>query len=111
MYDTLSVVGFKGLDEEQVLEAMIEAGIDVEDIETEDDSIVIYGATQDLYNIKEAILNVKNDINFDAFEITTLPKEKVTLQGEELEQFKKLLTLLDDVDDVQNVYHNVELGE
>jgi transcriptional/translational regulatory protein YebC/TACO1 len=44
-------------------------------------------------------------------ELTTLPKEKTTLEGEELDQFKKLLTLLDDVDDVQNVYHNVELGE
>ena len=43
--------------------------------------------------------------------ISTLPKEKTTLEGEDLAQFKKLLTLLDDVDDVQNVYHNVELGE
>ena len=42
-------------------------------------------------------------------EITTLPKEKITLMGEDLEVFKKLLKLLDDVDDVQNVYHNVNL--
>ena len=51
------------------------------------------------------------DINFEVDEITTLPKEKIALQGEDLEIFKKLLTLLDNCDDVQNVYHNVDLGE
>ena len=109
MYDTLSVVGFKGLDEEQALEAMIEAGVDIEDIEVEDDSIVIYGAPQDLYNIKEAILNVKSDMNFDVLEITTLPKEKITIAGEDLECFNKMLTMLDDIEDVREVYHNVNL--
>ena len=38
-----------------------------------------------------------------------LPKEKVTLQGEDLETFNKVLAMLDDVEDVQEVYHNVEL--
>ena len=38
-----------------------------------------------------------------------LPKERMTLTGEDLETFNKLLTMLDEVDDVQNVYHNVEL--
>ena len=109
MYDTLSVVGFKGLDEEQALEAMIEAGVDIEDIEVEDDSIVIYGLPQDLYNIKEAILNVKSDMNFDVLEITTLPKEKITIAGEDLECFNKMLTMLDDIEDVREVYHNVNL--
>ena len=37
-----------------------------------------------------------------------VPNETVALEGEDLELFKRLLTLLDDVDDVQNVYHNVE---
>lgn len=36
-----------------------------------------------------------------------VPNEEVELEGEELDLFKRLLTLLDDVDDVQNVYHNV----
>lgn len=36
-----------------------------------------------------------------------VPNEEVELQGEDLELFRRLVTLLDDVDDVQNVYHNV----
>ena len=37
-----------------------------------------------------------------------LPKDKVVLQGDDLADFNKLLTLLDDIEDVQHVYHNVE---
>lgn len=109
MYDTLSVVSFKGLTEDETLEAMIEAGVDVEDIELEDESIVVYGAPQDLYNIKEAILSVNSNINFDVLEITTLPKEKITIAGEDLECFNKMLAMLDDIEDVREVYHNVNL--
>ena len=41
-------------------------------------------------------------------EDTMLPNDYVELEGEDLELFKRLVTLLDDVDDVQNVYHNVK---
>lgn len=109
MYDDLSIVSFKGLSEEAVLDAMIEAGIDVEDIETQEDSVVVYGAPQDLYNIKEAILTINKDITFDIDEITTLPKEKITIAGEDLDCFNKLITMLDDIEDVQHVYHNVNI--
>ena len=37
-----------------------------------------------------------------------VPNETVSLEGEDLDLFKRLVTLLDDVDDVQNVYHNVD---
>ena len=109
MYDDLSIVSFKSLTEEVVLDAMIEAGIDIEDIETQEDSVVVYGAPQDLYNIKEAILGINKDIIFDTDEITTLPKEKITIAGEDLDCFNKLLTMLDDIEDVQHVYHNVNI--
>ncbi len=107
-YDNLCVLSFKGLTEEETLEALINGEVDAE-IEVEDDVITLYGNPQDLFKIKNAILDYKKDIVFDVDEITTLPKEKVTLTGEDLEQFKKLLSLLDNVDDVQNIYHNVEL--
>lgn len=108
-YDNLCIISFKGLTEEQTLDALIEHDIDNVDMELEDDSMVLYGEPQDNFKIKEAILSVLPDAQFDMDEITMLPKDKVTLEGEDLEMFNRLITLLDDIEDVQHVYHNVEL--
>ena len=56
-----------------------------------------------------ALRKARNDIEFEIDEISMLPLDKVKLEGEELEMFNKLLSMLDDVEDVQEVYHNVEL--
>ncbi|MBQ4252484.1 MAG: YebC/PmpR family DNA-binding transcriptional regulator, partial [Erysipelotrichaceae bacterium] len=48
------------------------------------------------------------EIQFDVLEISMLPNDYVTLDGEDKVLFQRLLTLLDDVDDVQHVFHNVE---
>lgn len=109
MYDHLAIISFKGLNEEETLEALIEAGVDASDIETENDETVVYGSPSDLFNIKEAISKAKPNIEFDMDEITYIAKDKVTLAGEDLDVFKKAISMLDEVEDVQNVYHNVEL--
>ena len=109
MYDHLAIVSFKGLDEEQTLEVLIENGLDIEDIETENDEVIVYGNPSDLFNIKEAITSALPNVNFDMDEITYIAKDKVKLAGEDLETFNKLLTMLDEIEDVQHVYHNVEL--
>ena len=108
-YDHICIVSFKGLDEEATMDALIENDVDVDDIELEDDNVVIYGKPQDLYAIKESINAKIPNIEFDMDEITYIPKEKVTLNDEDLEIFNRAITLLDDVEDVQNVYHNVEI--
>ena len=109
MYDNLSVVGFSGLNEEDVMNALIENDVDFIDLEVQDDNTLIYGSPNDLFKIKEAISSIKNDIEFTVDEISYLPKERITLEGEDLEVFNKLITMLDEVDDVQNVYHNVDI--
>ncbi len=109
MYDHLCIVSFKGLSEEETLDALLEAGLDITDIESENDEVIVYGAPNDLNKIKEAILAKLPNVEFDLDEITMLPKEKVTLTGEDKETFERMLNLLDEVEDVQHVYHNVEL--
>ncbi len=109
MYDHLCTVGFKGLTEDEVMEALIEADVDYVDMEVEDGHTLIYGNPTDLYKIKEAIQSKLPNVDFDVDDISMLPKERITLAGEDLEEFNRLLTLLDEVDDVETVYHNVEL--
>ncbi len=105
-YDNLCIVSFKGLSMDDTINTLIENDVDVKDIE-EDDGIVIYGDPQDLFKIKESITKALPNVTFDMDEITMLAKEKVELTGEDLDLFKKLLAMLDDVEDVSNVYHNV----
>ena len=107
MYDNLSVVSFKGLTEDETLEALIDASVDA-DIEVQGENIVLYGNPSDLYAIKEAIL-AKKEVEFEVDEITMIPKDTVTLEGEALEDFQKLLNMLDEIEDVNHVYHNVNL--
>ena len=109
MYDNLSVVGFKGLTLDEAMEALITAEVPFIDIENDNDMVIIYGNPNDINKIKDAITNYKNDITFDIDEVTNLPKDKVKLEGEDLELFQRALNLFDEVDDVANVYHNVEL--
>ncbi len=107
-YDNLCVVSFKGLSLEDTLNTLIENDIDVKDIEEDNDEIVIYGDPQDLFKIKETITKLLPNVIFNIDEITMLPKEKITLTAEDLDLFNKLLTMLDEVEDVSNIYHNVK---
>ena len=107
MYENLSIIGFKGLDEEQVMDAFIEHDVDVKDMEENDDMIMVYGEPQDLFAMKEAIHAVDPKIEFEVDEITWLPKEKVTLSGEDKETFERTIHMLDECEDVNHIYHNV----
>ena len=108
-YDHLAIVGFSGLTEEETLELLLENDIEITDIETSDDLIIVYGNPQDFYAIKEVIASKLPNVEFEIDEISMLPKDKVTIEGEDLEVFNRLITMLEDIEDVQNVYHNVEL--
>jgi transcriptional/translational regulatory protein YebC/TACO1 len=48
-------------------------------------------------------------MEFEVDEVSMVSLDKVKLEGEDLEMFNKLLNMLDEIEDVQNVYHNVEL--
>lgn len=109
MYEHLSVVIVKDMGEDEALEALLMGEVDAKEIEQEDGNVSIYGDPADLYKIKDAILASKPDSEFLVDEVTYLPNEMVTLDGEDKENFDKLLTMLDDVEDVQKVYHNVNL--
>ena len=109
MYDNVCVVSFKGLTEEEVLDAMIENGVDVSDVELEDDLIYVYGSPKDLYDIKKAIESKLPNVEFETDDIVWIAKDKITLDNENLELFNKLVNMLDEIEDVNRIYHNVEI--
>ncbi len=108
-YENLSIVGVKNINEEEALDAIMIDDIDIKDIESDNDLTIIYGDPKDLHRIKEALKKVRENIEFEIDEISMLPLDKITLDSDELELFNKLMTMLDDIEDVQEIYHNVEL--
>ena len=109
LYNHLSIVRFSGTDLDKTLEVLLEQDIAIQDVDLEDGFISVYGNPTDLYKIKETLFKAFPNTVFDMEEIVMLPKEKVTLIGEDMTEFTKLLSMLENVDDVQIVYHNVEL--
>ncbi len=108
LYEDLAILSFKGLTEDEVIEALLDGDVNA-DIEEEDGVITLYGLPQDYFKIKSAMLKYNEGLIFELDELTTLPKEKIKLEGDELEQFNKLIEMLDNVEDVKEIYHNVEL--
>lgn len=109
MYEHLSVVVVKDMTEDEAMEALIMNEVDAKEIEVEDGNVSIYGDPSDLFKIKDAILSSKPDAEFLMEEVGMIPNEMVELFGEDKENFDKMMNILDEVEDVQKVYHNVIL--
>lgn len=95
-------------DEEAMLDALIMADVDVKEVEVQEEYMQVLVEPSDLYKAKEAIEELIPGCEFKSLEITMIPNEYCTLEGDDKMLFERLVTLLDDVDDVQNVWHNVE---
>ena len=108
-YENLSLFGVKGYTEEELFEELMMQDVNVKDIETDEDLIVISADAKEYNNIRKALININKDIDLEIDEISMIPLEKVILNEEDKEMFDKLISMLDDIEDVQNVYHNVEI--
>ena len=108
-YDYLGVVSFSYANEEEIFNAVLEAGIEPVDFENEDGEITISVRPTDHNKIKDAIETIIPNVDYTFDEVGMFAKEKITLEGDDLEIFNRLLGLLEDIEDVSNIYHNVNL--
>ena len=108
MFDHSAIFVFKHEDEEEVLEALMEADVDVSDIENEDGQLTVFATHTEYFKAKVALQEGCGVTDFEVDEIQFIPHAFTTIEGDDMEQFEKFLAILDDLDDVQQVYHNVE---
>tara|TARA_B100000767_G_C19723137_1_gene518246 strand:+ start:135 stop:1016 length:882 start_codon:yes stop_codon:yes gene_type:complete len=108
MFDHAAILAFKGDNDEAVLEALMEADVDVSDIEQEDDLITVFAPNTDYAKAKQALTQSNDNISFEVDEIQFLPQNLTSVVGEDAEVLDKFLMMLNDLDDVQNIFHNVE---
>ncbi|KAB8126658.1 YebC/PmpR family DNA-binding transcriptional regulator [Gracilibacillus oryzae] len=109
MFDHTAVFGIEGMSSDEVLEILMEADIDARDLMEEDNVVIVYAEPDQFHAFQEAFKD-KGVTEFTVAELTMLPQNDVNLDEDTQEQFEKLIDALEDLEDVQQVYHNVELG-
>jgi YebC/PmpR family DNA-binding regulatory protein len=108
-FDHVAIFSIKGNNEDQVLEAMFGADVAVEEVESEDGHISVIVPPAEFYKAKTALLEAFPNVELETQEITFLPQARKTLSAEDLALFQKFLEMLNDCDDVQEIYHNVTI--
>jgi transcriptional/translational regulatory protein YebC/TACO1 len=80
----------------------------VSDIESDEGKITVFTPHADYFKAKQALTDALGQLDFDVDEIQFLPKSVTPINGDDVALFERFLDLLNDLDDVQAVYHDAE---
>lgn len=108
-FEQVGILDFKYEGDENSLEEILVFGdVDVREITLEDGiaEVLVDPAS---FEKAKAVLAENGISEFEAAEVTMKANDEITIEGEDLAKFKELLDMLDDCEDVQAVYHNVNL--
>ena len=104
----LSHTTVKGMSEEEVFETLLMADIDILEISEEDGSVEIEAEGFDLDKIQETLSEANPDIEVVESESGWYPHNYIEITHEEQALFDKFMSLANDVEDIQDVYHNIK---
>jgi YebC/PmpR family DNA-binding regulatory protein len=110
MFDATAVIGLEGKTAEEVMEILLGADVDVRDILEEDEAVIVYADPDQFHAVQEAFKN-GGITEFTVAELTMLAQNNIPLPEDAQIQFDKLIEALEDLEDVQQVYHNVDFEE
>jgi YebC/PmpR family DNA-binding regulatory protein len=102
-----AVIDFKGTNRQDVEDNLVLGDVDVQSVTEEDGEIEVLANPSDLEKAKD-VLKGMGITDFDSAEVTLIPNQYVTLGDDDLAKFKDIQAALDESEDVQAVYHNVE---
>lgn len=108
MFDAAAIIGVEGKTADEVLDYMLEADVDVQDIEEQDGQVLVYAEPSQFHEVQEAFRQA-GVAEFTVAELTMLAQNEISLEPAAQEQFEKMIDALDELEDVQQVHHNVEL--
>ncbi len=108
MFDHVAIFAFQNDDEDAVLEALLGADVDVSDVENDAGKITVFASHADFFKARQALVDAFGEIDFDVDEIQFIPKGSTPISGDDIPMMEKFLDMLNDLDDVQNVYHDAE---
>lgn len=106
-YEHLGMISFKYNNVDGILEILLNGGVDVVDIDQDEDEVIISLMPSDVNNAKDILEKELGNIDYELDEVGMYAKDRITLEGEEKEIFDKLYNLLLDIEDVSQIYTNV----
>jgi YebC/PmpR family DNA-binding regulatory protein len=106
LFDHSAILVFQGNDEEAALEALMQADVDVADIECDDGKVTVFAPHSQYFKARQALLDAFGNIEFEVDDIQFVPQTAVALNAEEQRVMDTLVDMLEYLEDVQNVYHN-----
>jgi len=109
LFDHLAVFQFAGDNPESIMERLLEAEVDVTDVEGEDGRVTVFAPATEYSKTRHALLDIDPNLSLETDEITYVPQSRVALAAEDLPMFEKFMNMINDCDDVQEVYHNASL--
>ena len=92
-----------------ILEALLAADVDVNDVECEEGQVTVFAPATESHKVKQALHEAFPELAIELDEITFVPQTRTDISAEDLPLFEKFLNMLNDCDDVQDVYHNANL--
>lgn len=108
IFDKKGVIQVPGsFDEDKLMELVIECG--AEDMIKENEYYTIYTIPQDLFEIKNTL--EKNSVKTESVQVDLVPKNTIKLTGDNAVKLLKFLDILEEQDDVQNIYSNFDIDE
>ncbi len=108
MFDNLAIFTFKGHTDEEVLEALMMADVEVNDVELDEEYVTVYAPNTSYTKVREALVEAFGEIEFAEDETTLIPQNYCELDAEGLRKFNNFRDMLDDIEDVQELYHNIK---
>lgn len=107
-YSHLSHITLKGMGEEEVLETLLMADLDILELEEVDGEVEIEGNGFDLDKIQEALKEANESVEIIEAEKGWYPQVYIDIDEESKVMFNKMMDLLNDVEDVQEIFHNAK---
>ena len=106
MFDHQAILSFKGDDEDAVLEVLMDGDVDVTDVECEDGVVTVFSPHNEYFKTRKTLTDNNPELEFEVDEITFIPQTETLISAENMEMFDKFIDMLEDCDDVQDIYHN-----
>lgn len=112
MFKNQTVISYEATNGDEVLEVLLENDCDVEDVQVDDGVLTIYAPATEYSKIKEVLDKTNPDVEYLEDHTTYIPSSYVKLTDEhEKSKYDRFMEMLDECDDVQEIYNNVEFDD